>query len=332
MDSLFALRRFGGVLARGLAGLGPLWIALACVFLSVAQGRADDVPPAPAATTPAVPAPAVPAPAVSAPAAASASTPPGSSPASEPASPETDAARTARARELFQTGNRLADGGDFPGAAASYREALALREAPAVEYNLAAALSELHEYDESYNRTQSVLVHPDTPPAVQERAKKLEASLRARVARLTVVTNGTESSLDVQVDGKPLDPKLIGRAQAVPPGIHEIVASRDGSPISSRSVEIPVSTAALVDVSLIVTERDGPAAEMKVSTSSEAGTPDAPGQDHKDTDPRRKRRLWLGVAAAVVAVGVGVGVGIALAGNKETRQEPLQGDTGVLTW
>ena len=293
-----------------------LWTVLLCLGLmadSAAQADAPAAEPAPSSV-------------VGSADAASAT------PAPVPPSPEASSADLERARQLFQHGIELAERDDFAGAAKSFSEALALRDAPAVEYNLAAALAELQQNEEAYNRTQRVLANPETADSVRERAKQLELSLQSRVARLTVVTSGSNNDLTVSIDGQALAPALLGRAQAVAPGRHEVIATRAGAPVSSRSVDIPLRTAALVDVSLVVTELNQDAAKMEVSTSTvPLAQPRATPVD-SDAEARRARRRWIGIAAGVLAVGAGVTLGVLLAKPDDTRQEPLQGDTGVLTW
>ncbi|MFT3923311.1 MAG: hypothetical protein QM778_12325 [Myxococcales bacterium] len=240
-----------------------------------------------------------------------------------------------RARQLFQRGLQLAERHNFSAAAEAFSEALSIRSAPPVEYNLAAALYELHQYDEAYNRCQSVLANETTPEPVRERARQLEASLHTQVARLTVITSASQTDLGIQVDGVPLDPVLVGRPQAVPAGKHEVVASRAETTLSRREIDIPVGTAALVDVSVVVTDLQQ-ATQIQVSTVRDSAPPPALTVDSSQRDDedhaRRKRRRWIGIAAGVVAAGIGATLAIILSKPAETHQEPLQGDTGVLTW
>src|SRR4051794_18904448 len=58
-----------------------------------------------------------------------------SMPAVVPPTQEASSPDLERARQLFQRGLELAERDDFAGAAKSFAEALALRDAPAVEYN-----------------------------------------------------------------------------------------------------------------------------------------------------------------------------------------------------
>jgi tetratricopeptide (TPR) repeat protein len=222
--------------------------------------------------------------------------------------------------------------GEFAPAARRFRDALDLHHAPAVEYNLAAALYEIGRYDEAYNRTQSVLIDPETSETLRERAARLERALQPYVARLTVVIGGERDGVAVQVDGSPLDPSLVGRTRAVEAGTHLIVAERHGESLSRREVRIPKRTAAIVDVSVVASPEEAARSVVVVEAEPAPAAPIEAAPPASESSGRWK--LWAGLGAGLVAVGAAVGVGIALSRNDAGRQEPLAGDTqpGVLTW
>ena len=64
---------------------------------------------------------------------------------------------TTRARTLFAEGVRFASRREFEQAEASFREALALRDAPAIRYNLASVLFEQGEYSEALTHNARVV-------------------------------------------------------------------------------------------------------------------------------------------------------------------------------
>jgi len=236
-----------------------------------------------------------------------------------------------RARALFQKGVELANQGQFGAAEVRFRGALDIHHAPAVEYNLAAALFELHQYEEAFNRCQSVLRHRDTPGPLRERAQALERALYPHVARLTVIASSASNDLTVRVDGEALDASLLGVPRAVPPGNHLVLAARGELTLSQRSVDVPLRTAAIVDLSLIVAEA---AIQPRHTIAAEPGARAERLRD--DPQSLRKRRLWFwgGIAAGVVVAGVAVGVGISFAKREPATEPPVAGDfrPGVLTW
>jgi hypothetical protein len=242
-----------------------------------------------------------------------------------------------RARVLFQRGVELANQRDYTGAANRFREALAIHHAPAVAYNLASALSETAQHAEAYDLVQTVLRDSTTPEPVRARAERLEESLQRLVARLTVIVSSEQADVSIHVDGKPLPPEQVGATRAVAPGDHVVLAERAGVRISERSVRIPAGTAALVDVSLVMTPRE--AAEAAAEAAPEpalvpASTPGEAVHDDGESRDKRRRRFWIIGAASVVAVAAGVTLAVLLAKPKERTEAPVPGDTmpGVLVW
>ena len=238
-----------------------------------------------------------------------------------------------QARTLFQRGVALADQGQFAAAAQRFREALAIHYAPPVAYNLAAALFELKQYDESYQHVQTVLRDDSSNAALRERAQKLERSLNAYVARLTVMSSSSadDDDLLVHLDGQLLDRTLLGVAQPVKPGSHQLSMERRGQRVSERSIEVPQGTAVIVDLSLIVAQDTSPRA---AAAAGEAQSAPASHAAHDDGVRRRRIWLWSGVAAGVVVVGTGVVLAVLLSRKEPAAREAAQGDfmPGVLTW
>ncbi len=242
-----------------------------------------------------------------------------------------------RARTLFQRGVEHAQRQEFAAASKRFREALAVHYAPAVEYNLASALYETGQYLEAYNRAQSVIRHADATDNLRTLAERLERTLRAYVARLTLVTGGEAREIAVSLDGHEVQQDALGVPQAVTPGSHEIAATREGVEVSRREVNIPVRTAAIVDLSVIVTAQE--AAAMSVVQGEPEPAPLAPAlppdEVRSDRGWKGDWRVWTVVAAGVVAVGAGVGLALVLT-NDDTKsaEPPVSGDSepGVLKW
>ncbi|MDB4971702.1 MAG: hypothetical protein JWN48_43 [Myxococcaceae bacterium] len=243
-----------------------------------------------------------------------------------------------RARAIFQRGVELANHHDYVGAARRFREALALHRAPAIAYNLASALSETSAHAEAYDLTQSVLRDASTPEPLRLRASRLEEALQRSVARLTVIVSSEQANVSIQVDGQPLAPELVGVTRAVPPGDHVVLAERAGVRISERSVRIAAGTAALVDVSLVMTPREAAeAASLTSQTASPAPvlTPPSDERDaERDEHAKRRRRLWILGGASAAAVAVGVALALLLAKPAKHTESPVAGDAmpGVLVW
>jgi hypothetical protein len=93
--------------------------------------------------------------------------------AAEPAAaqPEPTPQDSERARALFDQGLRDGDQGRWEDAVRNFREALALRDAPAIRYNLGQALVELHRDAEAEPELRRVADDPAAPEDLRSRAR-----------------------------------------------------------------------------------------------------------------------------------------------------------------
>jgi hypothetical protein len=237
-----------------------------------------------------------------------------------------------RARVLFKQGVELARARDFARAAARFREALTLRSAPAVQYNLAAALSQLGQHAEAFNLCQQVIRSSAAPADVQAHSRELLLDITPLTARLTVLASVGDGTPDIAVDGEPLPADQLGIARALSPGAHRVTAERDHARFFEREVSIPVGTAALVNVSLIVTENVVVQKQLVEVVRSEERKDQ--GSDERAATRKRRIRLWSSIAASVVAVGAGVAVALVLSKPEPSSEAPVMGSLspGVLTW
>ncbi len=244
---------------------------------------------------------------------------------------ETSAVDLQRARRAFARGVELANEGAFGRAAQKFEEALAIHPAPAVEYNLASALFELHRDDESYNVATHVLQTNGVSPEVRERAEKLEKTLRPRVARLTVVLGGSSEDAVVLVDGVQLAREQIGVTRALRPGRHKVEAVQAGRTISTREIEIPLRTAAFVDVSMIASAEREIIREVIVPAKPEPAPALTKPASHAIWTPNKW--LWGGIAALVIAGRTTTGI-LLWPRDAGAAPKPVSGtlDPGVITW
>ena len=225
----------------------------------------------------------------------------------------------ARARALFREGVEHAEAGRFEPAAARFEEALSIRAAPAIHYNLASAQYELGQYIDAWNNVSKTLADDSTPAPVRTRAEELQSRLRTHVGLLTLTIGGDAEGLNVRLDATTIAPGQFGEPMAVEPGTHEIVASREGERVSRRELEIPAGAAVIVDMSLVATP--GEAAQIIVQ------------QDGAAAAPKKRPGLWVGVTvAALAAIAAAVVVTLFVVGEDE--QGPVQGNfmPGVITW
>ena len=209
---------------------------------------------------------------------------------------------TLRARALFTEGVGLAQEGHFTDAVARFREALALRDAPTIRYNLASVLFEEGEYAEAHDLAATLLASTETPSAVRTPTSALEAQIEAASA-LVIFQLPFGADGDVRVDDDPVaDPS---RAVALAPGHHVARLEREGTVIAEAQI-------------------DAVAGERRtIALEHLAGRP------RELTD---EWWFWSAIAGGVIVVGVIVGVSAGVA--SADAQAPVRGNftPGVITW
>ena len=101
------------------------------------------------------------------------------------ASPD-DARQTALARSLFQEGVQLGEADQWPEAADRFERALALRNSPNLEHNLAIAYEHSGRIVEAIERFRRVAASARADRRLKDAARQRIRALEPRVARLMV--------------------------------------------------------------------------------------------------------------------------------------------------
>ena len=241
-------------------------------------------------------------------------------------SSEPSAEQLAEARRLFARGVEYAREHSYARAASKFEEALAIHRASAIEYNLASALYELGRFDESYAAVTHVLAAADLSPDVRTRAEQLELTLQEKTARLTVLIGANATGVALRVDGMPWTPAQVGVTHAVAPGRHMIEATCGGHLLSGREVQIPLRTAALIDLTLI------PCADPSSFAGAGAPLEDGQGGSHRARKWLRSGWLWGGAAAVLVAGGVTAAILPARDHGQTPKSSAGMAQPALFTW
>lgn len=229
---------------------------------------------------------------------------------------------TERARALFHEGVGLAEQGRYAEAEERFRQALSLRAAPAIEFNLASVLFELNQYVEAADLTDGVLANGETPESVRGPARELLERVAQHVGRLTVTLSGDTDRVAVQLDEVDLAPDRLGVAMRVAAGAHDVVARRDGETVAEQRVDVGAGEESSVDLPI------APAAAAVAEVAEPVVVAErGPDDGSLVTD----WRLWAGVGAGVILLAVIIGVIAASGGG---TQKPVQGnyDPPVITF
>lgn len=157
--------------------------------------------------------------------------------ATEAQAQDEDAEATQRARELFGAGVDAADAEDWPAAAESFREALALRDSPAIRLNLATALVELGERGEAVEQLTRI-VEGDAPRRQVRQARAILRGLAPQVGHVTVDVAGDSEGASLRVGEHELPADRLSVPYAVEPGQVVVSAHRDGREIAREALEV----------------------------------------------------------------------------------------------
>ena len=160
----------------------------------------------------------------------------GAADAAEPQPPPVDP-NTQRARALFAEGVALSDAARFAVAAQRFREALELKDAPAIRYNLASTLIELGEFHEADAMLYEVLHAEDVSESLKRAATQARGDVRARAAELRFTEPGF-----TRLDGRFLPNDFIDKPLFVVPGEHVMEYVRGGRVLEQRVVTLEAAS------------------------------------------------------------------------------------------
>ena len=122
-------------------------------------------------------------------------------------------------------------------AAQRFREALELKDAPAIRYNLASTLIELGEFQEADALLVQVLNNPESSEALSQSATQARGDVRARAAELRF----TEPQV-TRVDGRFLPGDFVDKPMFLVPGEHVIEHVTGGRVVEQRVVQLAAAS------------------------------------------------------------------------------------------
>ncbi len=221
--------------------------------------------------------------------------------------------RVERARTLFTDAVGLVTQQRYPEAEELFREALTLRDSPAIRYNLASVLFEQGEYPEGRALADQVLADATTPDGVREHTRALITQMDERAGHARIEVTGGEAT--VAVDGYAV-PEL-SRDLPLAPGAHVASASRGEGEVAREQFEIATGEHRVVSLDVSAPEAQEPEPIVEVPAGP------APLEE--------QWWFWTAIGGGVVVVAVVIGVVAATSGGVE---DPVQGnfEPGVLRW
>lgn len=149
-----------------------------------------------------------------------------------------DETETAMARTLFEEGRAAAEAEDWTLAAERFRQTVALRDTPAVRYNLGTSLVELGQILAGIENLELAAADPTYAVA----ARELIASARERLARLVIEVPALGDWL-VAIDDRPFPGALLGSEVPLDPGVHRVeLLAADGALVAETEVTLEEGT------------------------------------------------------------------------------------------
>jgi hypothetical protein len=232
---------------------------------------------------------------------------------------EPSASDIAAARSLGQEGVKLADSGNCQEAVDRLSRAEKLFHAPTTLGRLGECqvqIGKIVDGTENLNKVAREQLPPNAPPAfaaAQERAKKVLADAKGKIARIKIAVAGaSDVALTVKIDGEVVPLANLNTNRPVDPGEHTIEASAPGYKRASAKVTLPEGGADSVALTL---EPD-PNAPKPEPASPGPVTPSQPQEPpskaslsvSSDSPSRVPVYAALGVGAAGLVVGTVFGL------------------------
>ncbi len=220
---------------------------------------------------------------------------------------------TTRARALFGEGVRFAADHNYVEAEARFREALALRDAPAIRYNLASVLFEQGEYTEAQVHNERALGDASAPAEVRESAHQLHVHIAERAGYLRVAEGAVPAGAVVTIDGFVVEAPTL-ETPAAPGHRTLLITGAAGEIVFQRELDLAAGARHILGLELLA--RPVVVAEQTPSRSL----------DQED---------WFWPA---VGTGIGVVVIVVVVATVATTptpvQEPISGNfsPGVVRW
>jgi hypothetical protein len=232
----------------------------------------------------------------------------------------TDEERAAEARRLFAAGVAASGEHEMGVAEERFRAALALRDAPAIRYNLASVLYERGLYPEADALARSAAADPTAAPDIVEHSNTIVGEIAAAAAfvHLDVIASG---EVTVTIDGWVI-PDTSAEIPVSPGRPHDVVASSGSFEISREEFTLAQGEHRTFAVDALGPE----SAEEDLEDETEEPVASSGGRPLVE-----EPLLWVGVGAGVVVVtAVIVGIAVGASGT----ESPIQGNfmPGVISW
>lgn len=230
----------------------------------------------------------------------------------------------ALARRLFADALVLENAGNWSGAIAKLKDAIAIKETPGLRYHLAHCQEQrgaLVAASLDYERASELIQAGAQAPDVEQLLELANQRLLTQIPKLTLVLPPDVSGASVEIDGKLVSPAIIGKAMPIDPGSHRVVARAPGRAPFEKKLVVGSGESLTLELALAPLE---PKPSAQAAVLAPVARPKAAEAKDSGSDFGAKEVTLL-TEAALVAAGVGVGLGFTLArGNATDRAQRFQ--------
>jgi hypothetical protein len=243
------------------------------------------------------------------------------------AAPAAPAQDKAKAKTLLGEGTSLYEKGDYTGALERFHAAYAAYASAKIWFNIGQANRDLGRPVDALEAFQKFLDGvPDAAPEDKADAQASVAELQKRLGQLTIVCES--AGAEISVDGKPVGVAPLAKPIWVVPGLHQVLASKQGAPLALASAEVGAGGSATA------TLRGGPVVPAAPPAMTAPAIPAAPPVEVMvaSPPPQARRGWWLGRKWTWVAGGAAVafaGTAAVIGGLAQSRFKDLKRSCGV---
>jgi hypothetical protein len=162
-----------------------------------------------------------------------------------------------RAQALLDQGNAQFLDHKYPEALATYQQAVAVWDHPAIRFNIVRCLVMLGRSVEAYDNLEQALRYGEAPleASVYEEALGYQKLLEGQIAEVAV--RCAQDGVVVTLDGQPLLDCPGAMTKRLAPGAHEVVAHKPGFMTMTRDLVVMPAKQEAVDVALVPIETAG---------------------------------------------------------------------------
>lgn len=258
----------------------------------------------------------------------------------KPAPPPAAADSTQKAKEAFQTAQRLYKEARYADAIAKFEEAYALKPSPVLFFNIGKCHEQLGDVPKALRSYRDYLrLAPDAKDkdTVSDAIANLERRLKEKGLQQLMVFADPPTAV-IEVDGK-----LLGNSPAsieLTAGNHKLVVKADGFETTERAFVMQTARATEMTINLRpvaakldppppppplvdVPKKDEPKKDEPVKLTPKDTVVASSGNGvTKTAEPAKKGRLWTWVAGGVAVASAGAGVGMGVVAQSTAKNVP----------